>query len=74
MDVLKDQGSINWTEEWINVVGDEKNLEDNLFNFSEKSLNHIFKTLDFGEPFEADDAMEGLPMDKTLGGFYYICK
>ena len=42
MDILKDQGSNNWTEEWINVVGDEKNIEDNLFNLSERSLNHIF--------------------------------
>jgi hypothetical protein len=74
IDILEDQGSINWTEEWNNVVGDEKNLEDNLFNLSEKSLNHIFKTLDFGEPFEADDAMEGLPMDKIKAAAYFACK
>ena len=74
MDILKDQGSNNWTEEWINVVGDEKNIEDNLFNLSERSLNHIFKVLDFGVPFQADDAIQGLPMDKIQGGFYLMCK
>jgi len=74
IDILKDQGSINWTEEWTNVVGDEKNLEDNLFNLSEKALNHIFKILDFGDPFEADDAIHGLPMDKIISAAYFDCK
>ena len=77
MDVLKDQGSINWAEEWVNALGDAKDLkdlEDNLFNISEKALNHIFKILDFGDPFEADDAIHGLPTDRIQSSAYFNCK
>ena len=64
---FKDDSSIDWLNNHIELLSDrDENFDQKLIEYSEKALDHIFRVLEFGEPFEPDDIM--LPPDGLVTG------
>jgi len=72
---IKGGNSTNWAEEHYNLFQDTKNIDERLFNFSEKALDLIFTTLEFGEPFEPDDIWGEIgETSNETGNLIMVCK
>ena len=66
---FKDDSSIDWLNNHTELLNDRlvgENIDQKLIEYSEKALDHIFRVLEFGEPFEPDDIM--LPPDGLVTG------
>jgi len=75
MDWIKDDSSIDWLNNHIDILSDrDENFDQKLIEYSEKALDHIFRVLEFGEPFEPDDVTVNIPEDKIVPGYILVCK
>jgi hypothetical protein len=74
---FKDDSSIDWFNNYSDLVffgsRDDENFDQKLIDYSEKALDHIFKALEFGEPFEPDDVMYA-PDGLVTGARLLFCK
>jgi len=75
MDWIKDDSSIDWVNNHWDLQSDrDENFDQKLIDYSEEALDHIFRVLEFGEPFEPDDIILSIPEEKTIGGYILVCK
>ena len=73
---FKDDSSIDWLNNHLDLYIDhreDENFDQKLIEYSEKALDHIFKALEFGEPFEPDDVMYA-PDGLITGSRLLFCK
>ena len=73
---FKDDSSIDWLNNHTELLSDRlvgENIDQKLIEYSEKALDHIFKALEFGEPFEPDDIMYA-PDGLITGSRLLFCK
>ena len=72
---FKDDSSIDWLNNHIELLSDrDENFDQKLIEYSEKALDHIFRGLKFGEPFEPDDIIAGLGDGTSTGASILVCK
>jgi len=72
---FKDDSSIDWLNNHIELLSDrDENFDQKLIEYSEKALDHIFRGLKFGEPFEPDDIIAGLGDGTSTGARILVCK
>ena len=74
---FKDDSSIDWAINHLDLITDhreDENFDQKLIEYSEKALDHIFRGLKFGEPFEPDDIIAGLGDGTSTGARILVCK
>lgn len=74
---FKDDSSIDWVNNHLDLITDhreDENFDQKLIDYSEEALDHIFRALKFGEPFEPDDVIAGLQDGTVTGSRIWVCK
>lgn len=73
---IKEDSPVDWVNEHSNLFENaNKNIDKKLIDYSEKALDLIFTKLDFGEPFEPDDAWSVLGQTEwETGNLIMLCK